>query len=97
MARISKPKTEVNKPKIFNRGFNEVRKKTEKGSKYIKSCYNCEHYYQAMGDDTELCQNPNVLEFDMVNTETSIYCHHWSPLKQEVAPTNSVKGLFKKR
>lgn len=41
------------------------------------SCYNCDFFYQAVGDDTEVCQNSEVLQFDMIVTETSIYCNRW--------------------
>lgn len=86
--------------KTFNRGYSEVRQRVEKGSKYTKSCYNCEHYYQAVGDKTEVCQNPNVLQYDMVVTETTIYCTQWRLSERASEPTasiKSVKGLFKKR
>lgn len=87
----------VKKP-VFNRGFSEVRQRVEKGSKYTMSCYNCEHYYQAVGDQTEVCQNTEVLKYDMVVTETSIYCTKWQLAKRvSNTPTKSVKGLFKKR
>lgn len=86
------------KPSLFNRGFNEVRQRVEKGSKYTKSCYNCEHYYQAVGDTTEVCQNPEVLKYDMVITETGIYCTKWEPLKSLPSnPNSSVRSLFRKR
>ena len=96
--RIKPPKSQPDKKTLFNRGFNEVRHRVEKGSKYTMSCYNCDHYYQAVGDKTEVCQNPEVLKYDMVVTETSIYCTKWR-LAERVSnsPTKSVKGLFKKR
>ena len=92
---MSKP---VEKSSVFNRGFKEVRQRVEKGSRFTMSCYNCDYYYQAVGDKTEVCQNPEVLKFDMVVTETSIYCTKWK-LSNRVtdSPTKSVKGLFKKR
>lgn len=84
--------------KTFNRGYNEVRQRVEKGSRYTMSCYNCEYYYQAVGDKTEVCQNPEVLKYDMVVTETSIYCTKWKLAERaSTTPTKSVKGLFKKR
>lgn len=84
--------------KTFNRGYSEVRQRVEKGSKYTMSCYNCEYYYQAVGDKTEVCQNPEVLKYDMVVTETSIYCTKWKLAERaSTTPTKSVKGLFKRR
>ena len=94
--RVPKSK-EPAKSSIFNRGFGEVRQRVEKGSKYTMSCFNCEYYYQAVGDKTEVCQNPEVLKYDMVVTETSIYCTKWELAKRaNNSPTKSVKGLFKK-
>ena len=81
------------KSSIFTRGYNEVRKKLEKGSRFTMSCYNCDHYYQAVGDTTEVCQNPDVLQYDMVVTDTSIYCNRWELVKRK----QSVKSMFKKR
>jgi hypothetical protein len=74
----------------FTKGFKEVRDKVQKGSKYIRSCYNCAHFYQAVGDDHEVCQNNSVLEYDMVVTENNIYCGLWKPLD----PIRT-KALFK--
>lgn len=30
----------------FSRGYDPVREKVSKGSKYTMSCYNCEYFYQ---------------------------------------------------
>lgn len=83
----------VSKSALFTRGYNDVRKRIEKGSHFIKSCFNCAYYYQAVGDKEEVCQNPDVLKYDMVITDSSIYCNRWamSPRKQ------STKNLFRKK
>ena len=81
------------KASLFTRGYGEVRQKVEKGSRFTMSCYNCEHFYQAVGDKEEVCQNPDVLKYDMVITETSIYCNRWELTKRK----QSVKSMFKKR
>ena len=47
--------------KITGRGFKDFKNKA-KGNSYVMSCLNCEHFYQAVGDEEELGQNPNVLE-----------------------------------
>ncbi len=81
-----------NKKPIFTRGYNESRERLANNPYYTRSCFNCACYYQASGDKEEVCQNPNVLEYDMVVQENSIYCVQWRP--------NSVKteqqSLFKK-
>lgn len=90
------PRKQNDRP-VFGRGYSPVRQKLEKGSKYTMSCFNCEHYYQASGDKTEVCQNPEVLKYDMVVTETSIYCTKWELSKRKSdSSIKSVKGLFKK-
>lgn len=82
------------KEDVFKIGFRSVRDKVDRGSSYIKSCYNCDYYYQASGDKTEVCQNPAVLRYDMVVTETSIYCNQWKPCKHRNHSTT--KSLFRK-
>ena len=42
----------------FGRGYKEVREKTEKSAKYMRSCFNCESYYETRSDEGEICQNP---------------------------------------
>lgn len=71
----------------FSRGYKPVREKVSKGSKYTMSCYNCEYYYQELGDKEEMCQNPNVLKYDMVITQTSIYCNRWKMCRRKSAST----------
>lgn len=100
MPKKSKPSLKVSgevketKPSVsslFTRGYGGVRQKIGKGSRFTMSCYNCDHFYQAVGDDEEVCQNPDVLKYDMVITETSIYCNRWELCRRK----QSVKGLFK--
>lgn len=71
----------------FTRGYDLVREKLSKGSKYTMSCYNCEYFYQDFGDKEEVCQNPNVLKYDMVVTATNIYCSRWKLNKRSDATT----------
>ena len=81
------------KSELFNKGFSPVRAKLSSGSKYLISCYNCDWYYKSKNDTEEVCQNPEVLKYDMVVTETSIYCSKWVMTKRT---DNSVKKLYKK-
>lgn len=71
----------------FSRGYKEVRDRVSKGSKYTMSCYNCDYFYQDFNDKEEVCQNPNVLKYDMVITSTSIYCNHWKMNKRKGSTT----------
>lgn len=71
----------------FSKGYKDVRERVSKGSKYTMSCYNCDYYYQEYGDTEEMCQNPNVLKYDMVITPTNIYCNHWKISSRKSATT----------
>lgn len=71
----------------FSRGYKEVRERVSKGSKFTMSCYNCEYFYQDYSDKEEVCQNPNVLKYDMVITATNIYCNHWKMNKRKGSTT----------
>lgn len=71
----------------FSRGYDKVREKVAKGSKYTMSCYNCEYFYQDFGDKEEMCQNPEVLKYDMVVTSTNIYCNRWKLTKRQDVTT----------
>ena len=72
----------------FGRGYGEFREKG-KYNKYTMSCENCDSYYQDVGDDEELCQDPNVLEYDIVHNERSTYCLHWKPVNPKHNRGNS--------
>lgn len=80
------------KDKPYVRGYAPIRRILERGTRYTRSCYNCEYFYQASGDDAEVCQNESVLKYDMVVTESSIYCNQW----RLCARRTDVKSLFKK-
>lgn len=82
--------TEV--PSLFSKGYSPARRRLEKGSRFTMSCFNCDHFYQAPGDDEEVCQNPDVLKYDMVVTDTSIYCTQWRLVSRQ----ESAKSIFKK-
>ena len=75
---ISTPKKVKKKP-MFTRGYNESRERLAKNSYYARSCFNCAYYYQASGDREEVCQNPDVLQYDMVVTDNNVYCLRWTP------------------
>ena len=66
----------------FERGYDPVKDKMKSGSKYVVSCTNCNCFYQASGDKEEVCQNPSVLEYDMVVDENRIYCLQWEQLEE---------------
>lgn len=75
----------------FTRGYQETKDRVARYPKYNRSCTNCDFYYQAVGDKTECCQNRSVLEYDMIVTETNVYCLHWQPCNKKS------KNLFKQK
>lgn len=81
------------KSPVISRGYSIAREKAAKSSKFLKSCYNCEYYYQSEEDTEEVCQNPNVLPYDMVITSSNIYCSLWKLSSQT---TNKSKEKLKK-
>ena len=78
---------------LFTRGYQESRERLSKNPYYTRSCFNCAYYYQASGDKEEVCQNPDVLQFDMVVTDNNIYCVKWKPISLN---KTEQKSLFKK-
>ena len=75
----------------FVKGYSPIRRLVERSSRYIRTCYNCEYFYQAVGDDEEVCQNEHVLKYDMIFTEGAVYCNQW----RLSARKTSAKTLFK--
>lgn len=61
----------------FTRGYDDQRERMKKNSTFTRSCFNCEFYGQCEGDTEEVCQNPNVLKYDMVSDGNNIYCLYW--------------------
>ena len=86
-------KKKKSKKPLFTRGYQESRERLAKNSYYSRSCFNCACYYQASGDKEEVCQNPEVLEYDMVVSENNVYCLHWRPSSSNKTEQQS---LFKK-
>ena len=75
----------------FNRGYKEVRERTEKNAKYMRSCFNCDYYYQVRSDEGEICQNGNVLEYDMIIEGNNICCTQWKMSSRKTSSTLSDK------
>ena len=65
------------------RGFEAIRKRIAKSPRAYMSCMCCGSFYQAVGDKTDVCQNPAVLEYDMIIEPHRIYCLRWTPTFDE--------------
>lgn len=80
-----------NRP-IFTRGYQESRERLLKNPYYSRSCFNCAYYFQASGDKEEVCQNQEVLQYDMVVTDNNVCCVKWRPSSS----VKSEQSLFRR-
>lgn len=71
------------KKQLFTRGFEETRKKVLSNPYYIRSCFNCIYYYKIPFDEEEMCQNSDVISYDMLITNNNICCLKWTPIKND--------------
>lgn len=65
----------------FTKGFTPVKEKVEKSFRYSRSCDNCEFYLKEKEDEEEVCQNPNVLPYDVCVEENRTFCSFWKYVK----------------
>lgn len=61
----------------FTRGYDNVKEKVKKSYRYTRSCDNCSFFYKTHGDEEELCQNPDVLPYDICIEENRTFCSFW--------------------
>lgn len=66
-------------PLELKRGFSPIREQIQSKSRYLRDCNNCRFFYQAPLDEEELCQNEQVLEFDICTDKDRVYCCYWLP------------------
>jgi hypothetical protein len=66
----------------FTKGYEAAREKVKAQPYYLMSCFNCNYYYQSAIDTEELCQNKDVLSFDIITRDGGSYCTYW---KQVIA------------
>lgn len=83
---------EKKKPDIFVRGYAPSRRLVERNGRFNRSCYNCDYYYKAPGDDEEVCQNEQVLSYDMYVSENNVVCSMW----RQSSRRTDAKTLFKR-
>lgn len=70
----------------FKRGYEVSRERIRTSPRFAMSCFNCNHYFQGEGDIEEVCQNNEVLEFDMVVEGNNIFCAYWQQCKSKNEP-----------
>ena len=79
----------------LSRGYKDVREKLKKNPKFTMCCTNCTYYYKCSGDKEEVCQNDNVLKYDMVVSDNRIYCLRWKSVATNTKGNNLRKrGIF---
>lgn len=61
----------------LTKGYKNVREKVINTSRYTKECGNCRFFYQTEEDEEELCQNSNVLKYDICVEGERVYCSFW--------------------
>lgn len=61
----------------FTRGYKDIKEKVKKSYRYTRSCENCHSYGRTEEDEEEVCQNPNVLPYDICVDENRTYCSFW--------------------
>lgn len=67
----------------FSRGYKDIKTKVEKSARYSRSCDNCTFYLKTEEDEEEVCQNPNVLPYDICVEESRTFCSFWKYVSKE--------------
>ena len=67
------------KPVKFSHGYDffHDKYKNARSRSLLANCFSCDFFYQAEEDLCELCQNPNVLKYDMCVAEGRVFCSYW--------------------
>ena len=81
----------------YKRGYDTARERVKQHVKFVCSCFNCDYYYKGQGDVDETCQNPEVLQYDMVLEQNRVYCIQWQPTQKRKKPLQKKQGLFSKK
>lgn len=61
----------------FSKGFDDLKERTKKTSRFIRCCDNCNFFYMTKDDEEEVCQNPDVLPYDVCLDEERTFCSYW--------------------
>ena len=76
----------------FSKGYKDSREKIKRSAKFTRSCFNCDYFYKTMSDKEEVCQNPNVTQFDLVTEENNIFCCYWRQSERKEDSNSLFKG-----
>lgn len=77
--RLKEKEIESQKNNVFVRGYGELSLKVKRHPKAYMSCYSCKYFYKTPSDSESVCQNPEVLPYDLNVTEGNISCNRWKP------------------
>lgn len=78
---------------MFEKGYRVAKEVAQNSPKYFRTCFNCQYFFKTDKDSEEVCQNDKVLRYDMIMTDTAIYCNRW---KLHGSTVLTAKDLFKK-
>lgn len=69
---------------LFSKGFDDINKLAMKRKKFIKSCFNCKSLVEDETTGEEVCGNPNVLPYDVVQdpNNNEVYCLLWGYINE---------------
>lgn len=76
----------------FSKGYKDSREKVKRSAKFTRSCFNCDYFYKTISDKEEVCQNPNVTQFDLVTEENNIFCCYWRQSERKEDSNSLFKG-----
>lgn len=68
----------------ITRGYDFVRGEVTDRPKIYRSCDNCQFYERTDKDESEVCQNYNVLEYDIVVDGNRTYCGYWKSMQTKL-------------
>ena len=82
MAKLNKKQ----KPMKFKRGYEIFHQsyKNPRTRASLANCFSCDFFYQAEGDICELCQNPDVLKYDLYVANGRVFCSYWKGVWEDV-------------
>lgn len=55
-------------------------------------CQNCKFFGKEKGDKEEVCQNTDVLQYDIIVNDNSVYCLKWQPYEFKYKDTLFKRG-----
>ena len=63
----------------FKRGYEVFHEQVDNSRNRVNfaNCFSCKYFYEDFGDHEELCQNSEVLRFDVCRVGNRVFCSFW--------------------